>query len=109
MTLLRQHALLRLLALNVLIGIGVAVLAVGGLLALDSHGLRHLIVADASPVLPVMLLLFGFVVTFGSVAMGAAIMGLGKGELPPPAGRAESVAAPRRSASIAWSGGRKIL
>ena len=74
--------LFRLLAINLAIGVGLAVLLVGGLLLLDPGGLRHLIFADRSPGTALGLLLFGFVVTFGSTAMGTAIMAMGK----PPAG-----------------------
>src|SRR5579871_4064957 len=69
--------LFRLLAINLLIGIAVAALLVGGLLLLNPGGLRHLIVTDRSPWVAVGLLLFGFVVTFGSAAMGSAIMAAG--------------------------------
>src|SRR3954453_13670390 len=72
--------LFRLLAINLTIGVSLAVVLVGGLLALDP-GLRHLILADHSPGTALVLLLFGFVVTFGSTAMGTAIMAAGK---PPP-------------------------
>ncbi len=41
--------LFRLLAINLAIGVVVAALLVGGLLALDPFGLRHLIFADNSP------------------------------------------------------------
>jgi hypothetical protein len=51
---------------------------VGGLLLADPFGLRDLILADSSPGTPLGLLLFGFVVTFGSTAMGSAIMALGE-------------------------------
>jgi hypothetical protein len=73
--------LFRLLAINLAIGVSLAVLLVGGLLALDPGGLRHLIFADRSPSTALGLLLFGFVVTFGSTAMGTAIMDASK---PPP-------------------------
>ena len=69
--------LFRLLAINLGIGIVVAALLVGGLLALNPGGLRDLIFADQSPVAALGLLLFGFVVTFGSAAMGSAIMAMG--------------------------------
>ena len=69
--------LFRLLAINLAIGITVAALLVGGLLLLNPGGLRHLIFADRSPWVAVGLLLFGFVVTFGSAAMGSAIMAAG--------------------------------
>lgn len=74
---LRRYALLELFAVNMLIGIGVAVLAVCGLVALNVHDLGRLILADQSPVVSIGLLLFGFVVTFASVAMGSAVMTMG--------------------------------
>jgi hypothetical protein len=70
--------LFRLLAINLAAGAALAVLLVGGLLLLDPGGLRHLIFADASPGTALGLLLFGFVVTFGSTAMGTAIMAMGR-------------------------------
>ena len=75
-----REPLFRLLAINLAIGIAVAVMLLGGLLLLNPHGLRDLILADRSPLTPLLLLLFGFVVTFGSVAMGTAIMAIGQGE-----------------------------
>ena len=69
--------LFRLLAINLVIGISVAALLVGGLLLLNPGGLRHLIWTDRSPWVAVGLLLFGFIVTFGSAAMGSAIMAAG--------------------------------
>ena len=75
-----REPLFRLLAINLAIGVSVAVLLFGGLLALNPHGLRDLILADHSPLTALALLLFGFVITFGSVAMGTAIMALGQSE-----------------------------
>ena len=49
-------------------------------LALNPGGLRQLILADCSPGLAVALLLVSFVITFGSTAMGTAIMRLGQRE-----------------------------
>ena len=69
--------LFRLLAINLAAGVALAALLVGGLLALNPGGLRDLIFADESPVAALGLLLFGFVVTFGSAAMGSAIMAAG--------------------------------
>lgn len=69
--------LFRLLAINLGIGIVVATLLVGGLLLLNPGGLRHLIFTDRAPWVAIGLLLFGFVVTFGSAAMGSAIMAAG--------------------------------
>jgi hypothetical protein len=70
--------LFRLLAINLAAGFAVAVLLVGGLLLLNPFGLRHLIFADASPGTALGLLLFGFVITFGSTAMGTAIMAISR-------------------------------
>lgn len=70
--------LVRLLIVNLAIGITAAFLLAGGLLLFNPHGLRDLILADRSPATGLILLLFGFVITFGSVAMGTAIMALGR-------------------------------
>ena len=70
--------LFRLLAINLAAGTALAVLLVGGLLVLNPAGLRDLILADSSPGIALGLLLFGFVVTFGSTAMGTAIMAMGQ-------------------------------
>ena len=68
----------RLLAINLASGIAVAILLVGGLLTLNPAHLRELILADIHGVATIALLLFGFVVTFGSTAMGTAIMAIGR-------------------------------
>ena len=70
--------LFRLLAINLAAGTVLAALLVGGLLALNPAGLRDLIFADSSSGTALGLLLFGFVVTFGSAAMGTAIMMVAK-------------------------------
>ena len=72
--------LFRLLAINLALGLGMAVLLVGGLLALDPGGLRHLVFSDRSPGVALALLLVSFFITFGSSAMGTAIMALGQRE-----------------------------
>ncbi|MGJ4903306.1 hypothetical protein ACQR10_13345 [Bradyrhizobium sp. HKCCYLRH2060] len=77
---LLQIPLFRLLAINLALGLGMAVVLVGGLLALDPFGLRHLIFSDRSPGVAIGLLLGSFFVTFGSTAMGTAIMALGRGD-----------------------------
>lgn len=69
--------LFRLLAINLAAGAAAAVLLLGGLLALNPHGLRDLILADRSPGTAIGLLLFGLFITFGSTAMGTAIMAMG--------------------------------
>jgi hypothetical protein len=63
--------LFRLLAINLAAGIVLAALLVGGLLALNPAGLRDLIFADSSPGT-------ALVITFGSAAMGTAIMMVAK-------------------------------
>ena len=71
--------LLRLLAINLGTGAGVALLSVGGLLALNPLNLRDLIFADRDGSVVTVLLVFDFVITLGSAAMGTAIMALGRG------------------------------
>jgi len=71
-------SLLRLLAINCAAGIAVALLALGGILAVSPQ-LRTLILADHSPAVPLALLGGGFIVTFASVVMGTAIMRIGQG------------------------------
>ncbi len=77
---LSRTPLFRLLAINLAIGTLLAMFLVGGLLWLNPGGLRHLIFADRSPATALGLLLFGFIVTFGSTAMGSAIMAMGQRE-----------------------------
>ena len=105
---LRRLPLFRLLAINLAVGVAMAALLVGGLLALDPGGLRHLIFADSSPGTALGLLLFGFVVTFGSTAMGTAIMAMGRaaddekqrGPPAPAAQPAHAMARARRAARV---------
>ncbi|MDB5611866.1 MAG: hypothetical protein JWP25_8766 [Bradyrhizobium sp.] len=85
--------LFRLRAINLAAGIAVAALLVGGLLLLDPGGLRHLILADR---VALGLLLFGFAVTFGSAAMGSAIMALGRREGGGDGPRGQRALRPRR-------------
>lgn len=66
----------RLLAINWLIGAFAAGLLLGGLMWLDTGGLRSLILASDQPWLPVAVLLAGLMITLCSAAMGAAIMAL---------------------------------
>jgi hypothetical protein len=86
--------LFRLLAINLAVGVSVAVLLVGGLLLLNPGRLRDLILADATPGVALGLLLFGFIVTLGSSAMGTAIMAMGQQQTDggPRRGRGELVA-----------------
>ena len=94
--------LFRLLAINLAIGMALAALVVGGLLAINPGGLRDLILADSSPGTALGLLLFGFVVTFGSTAMGTAIMAMGRHQADdsPPRGPPRLVAQRARDGSI---------
>ncbi len=85
-TILREP-LFRLLLVNLAIGAAAAALLLGGLLLLDPYGLRGLIAADRSPAAALALLGFGFVITFGSAAMGTAIMALGGRRLDRDGGR----------------------
>ena len=70
--------LFRLLAINLAAGTALAALLVGGLLVLNPYSLRDLILGDSAPGTALGLLLFGFIVTFGSSAMGTAIMMAGQ-------------------------------
>lgn len=72
--------LFRLLAINLAIGACAAVLLVGGLLWLNPGHLRELIFADRTPGIALVLLLASFLITFGSAAMGSAIMAQGRKE-----------------------------
>jgi hypothetical protein len=72
--------LFRLLAINLAIGACAAVLLVGGLLWLNPSHLRELIFADRSPGIALLVLLGSFLITFGSAAMGSAIMAQGRKE-----------------------------
>ena len=83
MRLIREK-LVRLLAINLAIGIGAAIVMIGGLMWLNPHHLRDLILADRAGGAAFGLLLFGLVITFGSVAMGTAVMALGRPKDPAP-------------------------
>lgn len=77
---MKERRLFRLLAGNLAIGSFVAVGTVAGLIATDAQGLRGLLMNDSDPMVAILLLTFGFVITFGSAAMGAAIMALSRPE-----------------------------
>jgi hypothetical protein len=86
-----RQPLIRLLGVNLAAGIAVAVLMLGGLMALNPGNLRGLILNDRTGPVALGLLLFGLVVTFGSVAMGTAIMMLGHERKKDGGGKAEPV------------------
>lgn len=71
---LRDEPLLRLLAVNWLIGAGVAAALASVVLITDTAHLRSLMFASNEPWIGLILLFFGFMVTMCSVAMGTAIM-----------------------------------
>lgn len=76
---LLQVPLFRLLAINLVIGAIIAVLMIGGLLLINPLNIRHMIFSDREPVAVLAVLVFDFFITFGSAAMGTAIMALGRG------------------------------
>lgn len=78
----RRNPTLRIIAVNLAAGVVAAIGMVGGLLALNAHGLRTLIAASPDGILAVVLLTFGFVVTFGSAAIGFGIMAAGDPDRP---------------------------
>ncbi|MEM8877575.1 MAG: hypothetical protein AAGD23_06850 [Pseudomonadota bacterium] len=73
---LPENPLFRLLLINGLIGTAVAILLVAGLMITDAHRIGTLIINSENPALPIIVLTLGLVITFGSVAMGMAIMSL---------------------------------
>ncbi|MGA9764733.1 MAG: hypothetical protein WBQ49_08700, partial [Rhodomicrobium sp.] len=70
----------RFLLVNCAIGVAGGWTLLAALLATDTAHLRTLILNEASPAIPVLLLATGFAVTFGSAAMGAAVMALRPGD-----------------------------
>lgn len=78
-----RFVLLRFLAGHLVVGVTVGWTLLGLLLALDIGGLWTLISASPeAPVALVMLAIF-FAITFGSLAMGSGLMGLGRPKPPP--------------------------
>jgi hypothetical protein len=86
------NPLIPFLARHCLAGMAAGWIFMGGLLGLDVGNLRTLIFAEQAWWLPLGLLLFGVSVTFGSAAMGAGIMGLGRSD--PPGGRQSESSSP---------------
>lgn len=72
-----KDPLFRLLAINGLAGMAVAILVLGGIFAANIGNLRSLVLSADDPVLPVLMLAFALVITLGSVVIGSAIMLLG--------------------------------
>ncbi len=72
--------LVRFLLVNCAIGVAGGWTLLAALLATDTAGLRTLISNETSPAVPIALLAAGFAVTFGSAAMGAAVMAMRPGD-----------------------------
>jgi hypothetical protein len=87
-----RDPLFRLLLSNLAIGLVAALILFGGLLLLNPANLRDLILSDRSPEIALLLLLFGLVLTFGSAAMGTAIMTIGSRTRPPSGGQRARIA-----------------
>ncbi len=68
--------LLRFLAINCAIGIGAGWFLLLLLILSNAAGLKDLILGSDAPALPVAMLAAGFAITFGSAAMGTAVMAL---------------------------------
>ncbi len=60
------------------VGAGAGILLGALCLAVDLAGLRTLLFGPGGGPLAIALFFFGLIVTFGSAAMGAAVMGLGR-------------------------------
>ena len=71
-----QNPLIRLLAINWLIGFVTTILVFSGILLTNAAGLRDLISRSEEPLVPIALLFFGLLITICSVAMGVAVMTL---------------------------------
>lgn len=76
-----RNPLVRLLAINWLIGFFTTVLIFTGLLVTNAAGLQDLIMNSENPIIPSVLLFFGLLITICSVAMGAAVMSLPRDDL----------------------------
>ena len=69
-----RDPLMRLLAINWLIGLVATVIIFIGLLITNAAGLYDLIFGSDEPLIPMALLFFGLLITICSVAMGVAVM-----------------------------------
>jgi hypothetical protein len=74
----RRMDLIRFMLRACLAGCLAGLVAVAGLLALDVGSLGTLVLGPAGGVVPLVLLSAGFMITFGSAAIGAAVMSLGR-------------------------------
>ncbi|MCT4656259.1 MAG: hypothetical protein N4A65_10650 [Cohaesibacter sp.] len=76
-----KNPLIRLLAINWLIGLFTTLLICGGILFTNAAGMQDLILNSENPLVPLALLFFGLLITICSVAMGAAVMSLPREDL----------------------------
>ncbi|MEM9633818.1 MAG: hypothetical protein AAGA50_20985 [Pseudomonadota bacterium] len=74
---LPKDPLFRLLLINGIAGVAIAILVLGGIFWANIGNLRTLVLTAEDPVLPVLMLAVGLVITLGSVVIGSAIMLLG--------------------------------
>lgn len=75
-----QEPLLRLLAINGAAGVVIALLVLGAIFWSNIGNLRVLVLTAENPVVPVVMLAVGLIITLGSVVMGSAVMLLGERE-----------------------------
>ncbi|MBN9669972.1 hypothetical protein [Roseibium aggregatum] len=75
---LPRDPLFRLLLINGVAGVFIAALVLGGIFLANIGNLRVLVMSAENPILPVIMLAFGLVITLGSVVMGSAIMLVGE-------------------------------
>ena len=73
----RLLEIIRFIVLPGLAGAIAGLVALGGLLALDIGSLRTLVLGPAGGIVPLGMLCGGFVITFASAAIGAAVMAMG--------------------------------
>jgi hypothetical protein len=73
---MKANPLLGFMATHLAVGVAVGWAALAALLWLDVGGLTGLIAADHSGWVAVLMLMLFFALTFGSAAMGSAIIGL---------------------------------
>jgi hypothetical protein len=87
--------MLRFLGGHLLVGTLATAVVLAALLATDTFGLASLAGRDPAGGVAIGLLAFGFWVTFGSLALGAGIMGLGEGRRPGGGNRPWPMTAPQ--------------
>ena len=66
--------LLKYLARHLVMGVVAGWITLAFLIATNTGGLSDVVFGAANSVLPIVILAFGFTITFGSLAMGASIM-----------------------------------